>query len=73
MIDFVNEKNFSSLKTIHDCVKSLKVCPNGRYVLTAGDKGDVIVYSVRRAKPEQEAPTLSSDGTIAYRDQTFVK
>lgn len=50
MIDFVNEANFTKIDSIHDELKDLKVCPNGRYVLTAGDKGDIIVYSVRRAK-----------------------
>ena len=48
MIDFVNEANQSRLKTIHDEVKSVRVCPNGRYVLTGGSKGDVIIYSVRK-------------------------
>ena len=48
MIDFVNEANQARLKTIHDEVKSLRVCPNGRYVLTGGSKGDVILYSVRK-------------------------
>ena len=67
MIDFVNEKNFTSLKTIHDSVKLLKVCPNGRYVLTAGDKGDIIIYSVKRAKPDLEAPSLQADDTIAFK------
>ena len=53
MIDFVNEANQSRIKTIHDQVKTLKVCPNGRYVLSGGDKGDVILYSVRRQTPEE--------------------
>ena len=44
MIDFVNEANQTSIKTIHDHVKSLKVCPNGRYVMSAGDKGDVVLH-----------------------------
>jgi len=53
MIDFVNEANQARLKTIHDQVKSVHVCPNGRYVLTGGDKGDIIIYSVRRKVPDQ--------------------
>ena len=52
MIDFVNEANQARIKTIHDQVKSIKVCPNGRYVISGGDKGDVILYSVRRSTPE---------------------
>ena len=52
MIDFVNEANQSSMQTIHDHVKTVKVCPNGRYVMTAGDKGDVVIYAVRRVRNE---------------------
>ena len=52
MIDFVNEANQAKIKTIHDQVNTLKVCPNGRYVLSGGDKGDVIIYSIRRQTPE---------------------
>ena len=48
MIDFVNESNFARVVTIHDEVANLKVCPNGRYLLTCGHKGDVIIWSVRR-------------------------
>ena len=41
MMDFVNESNFTKVKTLHDTVKSLKVCPNGRYLLTGGPRGDI--------------------------------
>ena len=51
MVDFVNESNETRIETIHDELRLMKVCPNGRYVLTAGDKGDIIVYSVRRQAP----------------------
>ena len=60
MIDFVNEANQSRIKTIHDNVKYLKVCPNGRYVLSGGDKGDVILYSVKRSTPA-DVKQLASD------------
>ena len=46
MIDFVNESNTVSMKTMHESVKTLKVCPNGRYLLTAGNKGDIAIWSV---------------------------
>jgi len=72
MIDFVNENNNTTLKTIHDSVKLLKVCPNGRYVLTAGDKGDIIIYSVKRSRPEIEGPP-DLNGTIAFKENTFIK
>lgn len=50
MIDFVNESNTISVKTMHESVKTLKVCPNGRYLLTAGNKGDIAIWSVSRVK-----------------------
>ena len=58
MIDFVNEANKTVLKTIHDEVRYMRVCPNGRYVLSGGDKGDIILYSVRR-QPNPEAEALA--------------
>lgn len=67
MVDFVNESNKTVIKTIHDSVKLLKVCPNGRYVLTAGDKGEVIIYSVRRQRPEVEA-TMPPQG-VMFKDR----
>ncbi len=48
MVDFVNEENRSKVELILDEVRSMKVCPNGRYVLTGGDKGDIVVWKVRR-------------------------
>lgn len=48
MVDFVNEANRSQVDLIHDSVRSMKVCPNGRYVMTGGDKGDIVVWKVRR-------------------------
>ena len=50
MIDFVNEKNRNTVLTMHEKVKTLKVCPNGRYLLTAGIKGDIALWSVNRVK-----------------------
>lgn len=51
MIDFVNESNTTEVKTLHDKVRSLKVCPNGRYLITAGEKGDIAIWGVKRVKP----------------------
>jgi len=50
MVDFVNESNTTQIKTMHESVKSLKVCPNGRYLLTAGARGDIAIWSVTRIK-----------------------
>ncbi len=48
MIDFVNESNTTSIVTMHEQVKTIKVCPNGRYLLTAGTKGDIAIWAVKR-------------------------
>lgn len=48
MLDFVNESNKTSILTFHEEVKSLKVCPNGRYLLTGGTKGDIALWAVKR-------------------------
>lgn len=53
MIDFVNEGNLTKVKTLHDHLSSLKVCPNGRYVLTSGINGDIAVWSVKRKRSAQ--------------------
>jgi len=50
MLDFVNEENFTRVETIHTSVKSLKVCPNGRYVLTAGEQGDITIWKVKKTQ-----------------------
>jgi WD40 repeat protein len=70
MVDFVNEANNTTIKTIHDSVQLLKVCPNGRYLLTAGDKGDINIYSIRRQRPEAEMPDLL--GILGVRDGLVV-
>jgi hypothetical protein len=36
MIDSVNIENTSEIRTTHEEVKVMKICPNGRYVLTGG-------------------------------------
>jgi len=50
MIDLVNEENTSEIKTIHEESKLLKVCPNGRYILTGGDKGDICIWSISKLR-----------------------
>ena len=49
VIDFVNDANTTEIETIHDKVRVMKVCPNGRYIATGGDKGDICLWSLRRA------------------------
>ena len=52
MIDFVNETNTTTVRTLHESVKRLKVCPNGRYLLTSGARGDVALWSVVRIQTQ---------------------
>jgi hypothetical protein len=33
---------------MHDRLESMKLCPNGRYVLTTGDKGDASLWSITK-------------------------
>lgn len=48
MIDFVNVENTSEIMTIHEEAKVLKMCPNGRYILTGGSSGDVCIWNIKR-------------------------
>lgn len=48
MIDLVNEQNTSEIATMHDQAKIMKICPNGRYIISAGDKGDVCIWQIKR-------------------------
>ena len=48
MIDLVNEKNTSEVKTMHEEAKIMKICPNGKYIITGGDKGDICIWNIKR-------------------------
>ena len=48
MVDQVNIENASEVGTIHEEARVLRLCPNGRYVLTGGSKGDVCIWHVFR-------------------------
>jgi len=48
MVDMVNLDNTSQIETIHEEVTVMKMCPNGRYVITGGNKGDVCVWNIKR-------------------------
>jgi WD40 repeat protein len=48
LIDFMNEENQSSIETMHEELTAMKVCPNGRYVLTSGNRGDVSLWSIKK-------------------------
>ena len=51
MIDLVNHENTSEVKTIHEEAKIMKICPNGKYIITGGDKGDICVWKVKKIEP----------------------
>jgi hypothetical protein len=59
-IDQVNEENRSELLTTHEEAKAMKICPNGRYVLTGGSRGDIALWSVKKREvtPEEVAQLL---------------
>ena len=48
LIDFMNEANQAWIETMHEELTTMKVCPNGRYVLTAGNRGDVSLWNVQK-------------------------
>ena len=48
MIDVINEENTCEIKTIHEEAKILKICPNGRYLFTGGDKGDICIWNIKK-------------------------
>lgn len=49
MIDIINEENTSMIKTIHEEAKVMKICPNGKYILTGGNKGDICLWSIKKS------------------------
>ena len=46
LLDFMNEKNQSDIQTMHQELKCIKVCPNGRYVISGGDQGDISLWKI---------------------------
>jgi WD40 repeat protein len=48
LIDFMNEANQSTIETMHEDLTTMKVCPNGRYVLTGGNRGDISLWSIKK-------------------------
>jgi hypothetical protein len=60
-IDSVNDENRSALLTTHEQAVAMRICPNGRYVLTGGSRGDVAVWSLKKREisPEEVAQIMS--------------
>ena len=57
LIDYMNEENQTQIQTMHDELKSMKVCPNGRYVLTGGNRGDLTLWAIHKKISEPRAYT----------------
>lgn len=59
-IDAVNEENRSEILTTHEEARSMKMCPNGRYVLTGGSRGDIAIWSLKKKEitPEEVAALI---------------
>ena len=60
-VDAVNDENRSARETTHEEAKAMKICPNGRYVLTGGSRGDVAIWSLKKREvtPEEVAQLMS--------------
>jgi len=63
LIDFMNEANQAGIETLHEELTTMKVCPNGRYVLTGGNRGDVSLWSIQKQilAPEAMAGAIYED------------
>ena len=48
LIDYLNEENQTEIETLHEEITVMKVCPNGKYILTAGNRGDVLLWNVNK-------------------------
>jgi WD40 repeat protein len=64
MVDFVNPENTSEVQTIHEEVTVLKMCPNGRYVITGGHKGDVCLWNIKRRDMAMSQEQLAEMGLL---------
>lgn len=57
MIDMVNTENTSEIATTHEEVKIMKVCYNGKYILTGGSRGDVCLWQIKKREVSPEEVT----------------
>jgi len=46
-IDTLNEENVLLVKTPHDEITQISISPNDRYILTGGDKGDIVMWKTK--------------------------
>ena len=62
LIDMVNTENFTEMQTTHEEVKIMKVCYNGRYILTGGSGGDISLWNIKKREVSPEELALLSQG-----------
>jgi len=62
LIDMVNTENFTEMQTTHEEVKIMKVCYNGRYILTGGSGGDISLWNIKKREVSPEELALISQG-----------
>lgn len=46
-IDTLNEENVLLVNTSHDEITQIEISPNGRYIITGGNRGDVILWKTK--------------------------
>lgn len=46
-IDTLNEENVLLVKTSHEEITQVKIAPNGRYIMTGGNKGDILLWKTK--------------------------
>ena len=59
----MNEANQAEIQTTHEEITAMKICPNGRYVLTGGNLGDVSLWAIRK---KILAPEAMNDAIQTY-------
>lgn len=69
LIDYMNEDNQSHVQTMHDELKTMKVCPNGRYVLTGGNRGDISLWKLSKKilQPEAYEDAVRTDAPLGAK------
>ena len=46
-IDYLNEKNRTEKETGHEEIRGLKACPNGRFLVSGGSRGDICLWETK--------------------------
>lgn len=63
LIDYMNEANQAEIQTTHEEITAMRICPNGRYVLTGGNQGDVSLWAIKK---KILAPETMNDAIQTY-------